>query len=197
MKNLTKMKRRKFLVHTAIGTAALGLAPLSGLAKSFSSNEIVQLPFAASHIRHGLFSPNIAQPIIIDKVLSVFGKQVFYKNGFEESNDDLINFSFQLNEETMCLSCIGDKVYLNENEFNPEPGVPLRIHQREDREVYSLQGQDLKKEISNAVLEQVVPLCGIFELNGNEIKNDVVIELNDFDRLTSNGSYKLLMIKNT
>ena len=188
------MKRRKFLIQTTIASAALGSIPFASFASGMTNNKIVRLPSASSQIRHGLLSPEKVRSIRIDNVLSVFGRHIFFKNGFDASENDLINFSFRLYEESYCLSCLGDRVFLNESEFIPEPGVTLKIHEKLDRELYLLQGKDLKKDLTSEFSGYFFPLQGNFKLNGNEVENDVVVEVKGRTELISIGSCKLLII---
>lgn len=195
LKNLIEMKRRKFLVHTIVGSAVLGLAPLSAFSKGISTENIVSMPEASSHIRHGLLSPERLSILRIDGDLSVFGKQIFFKNGFEKSEDDLINFSFQLNNETLCLSWVSDNVYLNERKFTIVPGVVQKIYETEKREIFILKSHLNIKEQLEIANGDIIPLQGIFELNRKSIDNDMVISVDGNTELLSKDISKILIFK--
>jgi len=113
------MERRNFLKSSAIGTLGICLFPLSSFGRS-SVNAGVKLDEIASHnqVRHGLLNPSQGAQIHFEPWFRKFKKEVFFKNGFEAGQDDLVRMTFELNGQAISINKLDKMVLVSTPESN-------------------------------------------------------------------------------
>ena len=190
------MKRRKFIVTTGLSAIAIGLAPMALTGRAGRSNTgAIELPSTSSQIRHGMYSPEQTSFVQLGDGLKIYGKQIFYKNGIEDGDADLVNITFEIDGDVHCITCIGERVFIGDVECFAKPDEKFKIIEKNGKTVSFLQGNGTeKKQIQ--IAGHLILIYGDIVLNGETLDGDFAIKLNERLNLGSDGKYNLIIIDN-
>lgn len=111
------MKRRRFLVYSFLLGLGISFNPVNSLAGNDYGEVIIHLPEAESHVRHGNFNLTKLSEVHYPNGVSNVRFQRFFKNGYNESQDDLCVVTFEFEGEMHILQFkffeLCDKGYIN------------------------------------------------------------------------------------
>lgn len=187
------MKRRKFIVKSAIGGMVLGFIPAHLFSTSRREQEMFSFPETSEQIRHGIYSPTIKNHIHVDEFLTYLEKHIFFKNGFEKGKDDLINLSFRHEDKLHSFSWVSEKIhYQNEEHYSEVNRLIELSNTRPNISAIQLKGK-LKLNIDNDMI--VIPLDGECLANGATLneQNGSIIKTKEL-LLEANKEVKLILI---
>ena len=124
------MKRRKFLISSALTFLGFLFVPNSVEAMSLENEWIViPLPEAEEHVRHGNFNLTEASNVQLPNDVKNVRFQRFFKNGVNDSPDDLCLVTFEYDNEEVVIqfkfSELCEKGYLNCEEKSKNKGVHI------------------------------------------------------------------------
>lgn len=124
------MKRRKFLISSALAFIGFLFVPNSVDAMSLENEGIViPLPEAEEHVRHGNFNLTEASNVQLPNGVKNVRFQRFFKNGVNDSPDDLCLVTFEYDNEEVVIqfkfSELCEKGYLNCEEKSKNKGVHI------------------------------------------------------------------------
>lgn len=187
------MKRRKFIVKSAVGGMVLGFIPTQLFSTGSSEQELFSFPEISGQIRHGIYSPTIKNHIHVDEFLTYLEKHIFFKNGFEKGKDDLINLSFRYEDKLHSFSWVSEKIhYQNEEHFSEVNRLIELSNTRPSISAIQLKGK-LKLDIDKDLI--IIPLDGECSANGTLLneQNGSIIKTKELV-LESKKEVKLILI---
>jgi len=169
------MKRRKFIVKSAVGGLVLGFIPAHVFSIENTEYEPFHFPKISGQIRHGMYSPEIKNHIHVDEFITYLEKHVFFKNGFEKGESDLINLSFRFKDKLHSFSWFSDKIHYQDEEYYSEVNRIIAISDTKPSiAAIQLKGK-LQLNIDHEVI--VIPLnskCHVNQISLDEQKGLIV-----------------------
>ncbi len=169
------MKRRKFIVKSAVGGLVLGFIPAHVFSVNGKKHEPFHFPEISGQIRHGMYSPEIKNHIHVDEFITYLEKHVFFKNGFEKGDSDLINLSFRFEDKLHSFSWFSDKIHYQDEEYYSEVNRMIAIsNTKPSITAIQLKGK-LQLNLDHEVI--AIPLngkCQINQVNLDEQKGLIV-----------------------
>jgi len=187
------MERRKFIIKSTVGGLALGFVPIQLFSKGAENIVLFDFPESSGQIRHGIYSAEIEKHIHVDEFITYLEKNVFYKNGFEKGNEDLINLSFKFKEELHSFSWISNTIHFENEVYYSEVNRLIALSDKTPNITAIQLNGKLNLELREEVI--VIPLDGNCHVNKNYIDDQkgLIIQANDLN-LESNKEVKLILI---
>jgi len=122
------MERRKFLKTSLISGIGISVIPVTclGISASVSSISMTNV-FTKGHVRHGLLNPNFGEFYEFSSWFKNFKKDIFHKNGYKASKEDLLHLSFELNDNRLSIHKLDESLLIVTNHRSER--VDLSEHQ--------------------------------------------------------------------
>lgn len=119
------MKRRKFITHAALGGIALFFAPLHKFSRE--KRQVIQLPQAETHGRHGVFNLTAATGVKRSNGITNLRFQRLFKDGCAPSDQDLCVVSFKHNHNDNVVSFTFSELTDGGYTFHTVDGIPCLL----------------------------------------------------------------------
>jgi len=111
------MERRKFVKSTILTGLGITILPIGAIAKAGQFSAVNKTSIISeNHVRHGLYNPMVGQSHDFKPWLQQFKKDVFFQNGISEGQEDMINLSFILDEQSIKIHKLKNEILVISND---------------------------------------------------------------------------------